>query len=191
MGVIAGLRSLESRSRVTVYSDSRYVVNAMTKGWVRRWRANGWMRNATDPAVNSDLWEELYQLCQTHSVTFKWVRGHAGHAENELCDALSVAASQRADLEEDSGYKGPTPTVKAPSKVDSTVDSGRSSTSVKITQDGQPCRKCGVPVEKRIPKTKLKPGQEYFYEHYFYCRGCGTMYMDESAKRYVSRQQEL
>jgi ribonuclease HI len=105
MGAIAGLRALRGRCRVTLYTDSQYVADAMNKGWAQRWRDNGWMRNRKDPAVNPDLWEELLTLCTFHEVAFIWVRGHAGNPENERCDALSVQASQGADLLPDSGYE--------------------------------------------------------------------------------------
>lgn len=94
LAVVAALRALRHPCDASVYSDSQYVVNAMSKGWARRWRASGWMRTPTDPARNADLWEELLALCQTHRVRFCWVRGHAGDRENERCDELSVAAAR-------------------------------------------------------------------------------------------------
>jgi len=104
MAAIVGLRSLTAPCNVTLYTDSQYVVNAITKGWAKKWRANNWMRNKTEKAVNPDLWEELLTLCDEHQVTFKWVRGHAGNIENERCDRLAVAAAKRADLQADAGY---------------------------------------------------------------------------------------
>ncbi|EKQ71097.1 ribonuclease HI [Leptolyngbyaceae cyanobacterium JSC-12] len=106
MGAIAGLQALKFPCKVTLYSDSQYVVNAMTKGWAKKWRANGWKRNKTENAVNPDLWEQLLELCEKHDVTFKWVRGHAGNLENERCDVLAVAAAKQSDLLVDEGYKG-------------------------------------------------------------------------------------
>lgn len=99
--VIKGLESLDEPAHVTVYSDSQYLVNSMTKRWVHRWRANNWMRNDTDPALNVDLWERILELCQKHKVTFQWVRGHAGHPENERCDELAVAALRQPNLPAD------------------------------------------------------------------------------------------
>ena len=93
MACIAGLKALKTRCKVTLYSDSRYVVDAMVKGWARRWRAKGWMRNSKEKALNPDLWAELLSLSEQHEVNFVWVRGHAGAAENERCDQLSVAAA--------------------------------------------------------------------------------------------------
>ncbi|MFH0957279.1 MAG: ribonuclease HI, partial [Pseudomonadota bacterium] len=75
MAVIIGLSALKERCRVTLYSDSQYVVESMTKGWVARWKANHWWRNKDEKAMNVDLWERLLSLCQQHSVTFLWVKG--------------------------------------------------------------------------------------------------------------------
>ena len=105
MGAIAGLEALNFKCAVTLYSDSKYVVDAVTKGWAQRWRANGWKRNKKDKAINPDLWGRLLDLCDRHEVTFKWVKGHAGIAENERCDELAVAASQEDDLPRDPGYE--------------------------------------------------------------------------------------
>lgn len=105
MGAIVGLQSLNAPCRVTLYTDSQYVVNAMMKGWARKWRANRWMRNKQEKAVNPDLWETLLQLCDQHDVTFKWVRGHAGNVENERCDQLAVQAAKQAELLIDAGYR--------------------------------------------------------------------------------------
>ena len=96
--VIAGLEALPAPSHVTVYSDSQYLVNSIEKRWVHRWQANNWMRNKQDPALNVDLWQRILALCQQHTVKFEWIRGHAGHPENERCDQLAVAALKRKDL---------------------------------------------------------------------------------------------
>jgi ribonuclease HI len=96
--VIAGLEALQEPANVTIYSDSQYLVNSMSKGWVYRWKANSWMRNEIAPALNVDLWERILALCQIHNVTFQWVRGHAGHPENERCDELALAALKRSNL---------------------------------------------------------------------------------------------
>lgn len=93
--VIVGLRSLKEPCAVTLYSDSKYIIDAIQKGWARRWKQNGWMRNKKDPALNPDLWEQLLQQLDRHRVTFVWVKGHAGHPENERCDALAVEESQK------------------------------------------------------------------------------------------------
>ena len=106
LAVIMGLEALgEKRGPVTVISDSQYVVNAISKGWAKRWQANGWMRNAKEAAVNPDLWTRLLALCAQHDVEFQWVRGHAGHPENERCDFLSTRAARGNDLPRDEGYR--------------------------------------------------------------------------------------
>lgn len=105
MGAIAGLQALKTPCVVTLYSDSQYVVNAIKQGWAKKWRANGWMRNKKERAVNPDLWEELLTLCDRHQVTFTWVRGHAGNTENERCDRLAVQAANQTELSRDEGYE--------------------------------------------------------------------------------------
>ncbi len=105
MAVISGLESLKAPCRVTVYTDSRYVADAVEKGWAKRWRAAGWMRNKKDPALNPDLWERLLNLLDRHEVEFRWVKGHAGNRENERCDALTQEASHRPDLPPDTVYE--------------------------------------------------------------------------------------
>lgn len=106
LAAIKGLEALKTPCQVRLHSDSRYLVDAMTLGWARRWRANHWKRNRHDKAINPDLWERLLLLCETHEVQFVWVKGHAGHRENERCDQLAVQAAQQADSPPDEGYKG-------------------------------------------------------------------------------------
>lgn len=104
--VIEGLLSLgDSCATVTVYSDSRYVVDMISGGYAARWRARGWMRNAKDRAENPDLWGKLLDTCGRHNVTFTWVRGHNSNPENERCDQLAVNARQAANLPPDTGYE--------------------------------------------------------------------------------------
>ena len=107
MAVVAALEALKEPCRVVLHSDSQYVVNAMTQGWARRWKANGWKRNKREEAVNPDLWMRLLDLCNQHQVEFRWLRGHSGIDENERCDQLAVEAAREPDLPEDTGYKGP------------------------------------------------------------------------------------
>jgi ribonuclease HI len=109
LAAIAGLEALKEPCRVALYSDSQYLVNAIEKNWAERWRANGWMRNKKEKAVNPDLWERLLRLCSIHDVKFEWVRGHAGHNENERCDELATAAVRGANLEIDEGYEQTSP----------------------------------------------------------------------------------
>ena len=95
MGVIAGLSALKEPCAVTLTTDSRYVVDSITKGWVYGWKRKGWIKSDKKPALNVDLWEQLLPLLERHRVEFVWVRGHAGHPENERCDALAVAQRDR------------------------------------------------------------------------------------------------
>ena len=108
MGPIKGLEALNQECRVTLYSDSQYVVEGIEKGWAKRWRGNGWMRNKREQAINPDLWGQLLELCEKHEVEFRWVRGHAGDRENERCDELAVQAAHQENLLIDQGYESPT-----------------------------------------------------------------------------------
>jgi ribonuclease HI len=101
---IAGLQALKEPCRVTLVSDSQYLVYAIQKKWARKWQANGWMRNNKEKAINPDLWERLLKLCEIHDAHFEWIRGHAGHPENERCDELAKAAARSPDLPADPGY---------------------------------------------------------------------------------------
>ena len=93
--VISGLKALKEPCEVTLYSDSQYVCNALKLGWAKKWQSQGWMRNKKEPALNPELWEELLRLCGVHQVEVVWVKGHAGHPENERCDRLAVEQSKR------------------------------------------------------------------------------------------------
>lgn len=93
--VLMALKCLKEPCEVTLYSDSQYVCNAIKQGWAKKWQRNNWMRNKTDPALNADLWEELLKLLETHKVSVIWVKGHAGHPENERCDRLAVAQAEK------------------------------------------------------------------------------------------------
>ena len=95
MGVISGLEALKASCAVTLTTDSRYVVDSVTKGWVYGWKKKGWVKADKKPALNVDLWERMLPLLEKHNVTFVWVKGHAGHPENERCDALAVAERTR------------------------------------------------------------------------------------------------
>ena len=90
-GVIEALSALTEPCAVELYTDSQYIVNAMTQGWAKKWQANGWMRNKKDPALNPDLWQKVLDLCAAHSVSFHWVKGHADNPNNNRCDELAVA----------------------------------------------------------------------------------------------------
>ena len=89
---IAALSALKEPCKVSLTTDSQYVFNGITKGWAASWKKNGWRKADKKPALNSDLWEELLRLSSIHDVTIHWIKGHAGHPENERCDRLAVAA---------------------------------------------------------------------------------------------------
>ena len=90
IAAIEGLAALKEPCRVTLYSDSKYLVDAFLQGWVESWRAKGWSRGKEE-LKNPDLWARLYELTQYHSVEFVWVKGHNGHSYNERCDRLATA----------------------------------------------------------------------------------------------------
>ena len=104
LACIVGLQALKGPCAVTLYSDSQYVINSMTKGWALRWRKNKWKRNGED-VPNADLWAKLLDLCDTHKVRFNWVRGHAGNKENERCDHLASQAALSVEMSIDSVYE--------------------------------------------------------------------------------------
>lgn len=95
LGVIKGLEALNEPCHVVLTSDSKYVIDALSLGWAEKWKQNGWMRNKKDAALNPDLWEKLLQLTSTHEMEYHWVKGHAGHPENERCDRLAVEYYQK------------------------------------------------------------------------------------------------
>lgn len=104
MACIVGLSQLKKPYRVTIYSDSKYVVNGITKGWAAKWKLNGWVKSDKKPALNRDLWNQLLSLCRKHDVEFVWVKGHAGNAGNERCDQLATEAMANKDLPADKEY---------------------------------------------------------------------------------------
>jgi ribonuclease HI len=107
MELLACIRALEALTepcRVRLHSDSRYVVEAVEKGWAVRWRANGWQRGKAGPAKNPDLWARLLEVCAQHDVSFVWVKGHAGNVENERADELSTRAAREDCALPDPGF---------------------------------------------------------------------------------------
>ena len=104
LAVVRGLEALKEPCRVNLYSDSKYVVDAIEKGWVVKWKQNGWMRNKKERASNVDLWEQLLVMLAKHQVKFIWVKGHADNPWNERCDELARMAIQKGDLKEDENY---------------------------------------------------------------------------------------
>lgn len=93
--VIAGLSALKEPCEVVITTDSKYVCDAMQKGWARSWKKNNWRKGDKKPALNPDLWEKLLELCDKHKCVFNWIKGHNGHAENERCDSLAVNEAKK------------------------------------------------------------------------------------------------
>lgn len=192
MGVIVGLEALTKPCRVTLYSDSKYVVDSIVKGSVERWSKNNWYRTKSEKAKNADLWARFLSIYSKHQVRFKWVKGHAGVPENERCDELAVAAAQSYDTVPDEGYireilesGGSIPNVSSNSSRNGLhTKPSVTNSSVSHKEAGEPCRKCGTPLVKKPTKAKTpKPGQTYYYAWYLSCPGCNTMYLVDEAKR--------
>ena len=93
--VISGLKALNEPCEVDLYTDSKYVCDSVVKGWVYSWKKNNWRKADKKPALNVDLWEDMLLLLEKHNVTFHWLKGHNGHPENERCDKLAVAETQK------------------------------------------------------------------------------------------------
>lgn len=104
MAAIVALESLKSNCSVTLFSDSTYLVKAMTLGWVKRWEANGWKRKHIDKVMNYDLWQRLLEACTKHEVEFIWIKGHSSIFENERCDELAETTARLPGLPRDRGY---------------------------------------------------------------------------------------
>ncbi len=170
---IAGLAMLTMKPcKLTLYSDSEYLVNAMTKGWAVSWKRKQWWHSRTQRVPNRDLWERLLALCEDHQVEFRWVRGHAGVVENERCDQLAMAALRRPNLPADDGYENKPEEGLRPEM-----------------QEGDPCRKCSTPVVKQTSGKKRNRG--YYYEYYLWCPKCHASYEVESAKRSIEQPPSL
>ena len=93
--VIEGLKALKEPCEVKIITDSQYVVNGITMGWAKSWKANNWRKKDKKPALNPELWDELLSLTEKHSVSFEWIKGHAGPPENERCDEMAVSESKK------------------------------------------------------------------------------------------------
>ncbi len=103
-GVIAGLNKLKEACAVNIYTDSQYVAKAIKQGWLENWKKNGWKNSQKKPVKNQDLWMELDKALSRHNVTFNWIKGHAGHPENERCDELARTSASAENLTEDTGF---------------------------------------------------------------------------------------
>jgi ribonuclease HI len=105
LAAIVGLEALKEPCTVKLYSDSKYLVDAIEKGWVYSWKKKGWKKSDGKPALNSDLWERMLFQLKRHSVSLIWLKGHAGHEYNERCDSLAVAAYNSSNLVHDEIYE--------------------------------------------------------------------------------------
>jgi ribonuclease HI len=106
LAVIKGLSALKESCNVNLYSDSRYVVDAIEKGWLKSWKKNGWKKSNKDKVLNVDLWMRLEEQLERHNVKFIWVKGHAANKENERCDLLAREAAAKEHLSTDDEYDG-------------------------------------------------------------------------------------
>ena len=173
MAVIFGLEKIKTKAAVTVFSDSKYVIDGIEKGWAKNWERNNWIRRKGNLVLNKDLWERLLDVIDKHIVTFNWVKGHAGHIENERCDFLANKGINSENKIKDEGY------LEYLEHIDWYQEQ-------KIEKVGDLCRKCNTAVIKKSTKNrKLKPNQNYYYEYYLFCPNCKAMYMVEGAKRYL------
>lgn len=179
MAVIIGLEKINTKAKVAVYSDSKYVVDGIAKGWAVNWKKNNWIKKKGNLVLNKDLWERLLNVIDKHEVEFNWVKGHAGHIENERCDFLANQGINLEDKIKDEGY------LDYLKNVEDYLEK-------KLEKEGDFCRKCNTPTIKKTPKKrKIKKNQNYYFEYYLYCLNCKAMYMVEDAKREVSDENTL
>ncbi|MCP9760239.1 hypothetical protein EGI20_13130 [Aquitalea sp. S1-19] len=164
---IVALESIKESCRVTIHSDSAYLVETMALGRAQKWKEKKWLKSDNSPAANRDLLGKLIEQSVRHEV--EWISSSTSSI-NELEHRISyiaISAMANPDLPTDDGCEAKKNTMPDGSK---------------ITQEGQACRKCGTSVTKQTPKRKPRSTQEYYYDYYLYCPSCKTMYMVEEAK---------
>lgn len=190
MGVIFGLEQLKTKSKVQIYTDSKYVIDGITKGWAEKWKKKGWKRKKNIDAINSDLWDRLLDAISEHNVELNWVKGHSGHTENERCDTLANKGINSKELLEDVGYE---PNEKNNERSTPVSFDFSKKKKIKIEKEGDNCRKCGESVIKKTRKKtkKIKPNQTYYFEYILLCPSCKTIYMTENAKREITTENKL
>lgn len=105
LAVVEALSQLQNPCEVELFTDSKYVCDSIEKRWVWSWQKRGWVKSDKKPALNVDLWQRLLPLLATHKVRMRWLKGHAGHPENERCDVLARAEASGGNLPPDVGYK--------------------------------------------------------------------------------------
>lgn len=106
LAAITALEMLKESCKVDLYSDSKYLVDSVNLGWIKKWQSNGWKRKGSEMAKNIDLLKRLVCQLERHEVSFVWVKGHDGHIENERCDHLATSAIKSSDLKDDFGFDG-------------------------------------------------------------------------------------
>lgn len=189
MELIAAIKGLEtipgSIREVDLYSDSRYVTEAMIQGWAEGWKSKRWMKTTKKPVPNADLWKLLLEAANRREVTWHWVKGHAGHPENERVNDAAQKMAETNPTTIDAGYLADDESSWQLDLFGSGEHTSMPQGGGVVEKAGDPCRKCGTPVVRKIPKRKLKPGQSYYYEYYYVCPACGTMYLTEKAKRSI------
>ena len=105
LAAVVGLEALKEVCNVTLYSDSKYLVDSINQGWVKKWQSNNWCRSKNEKAKNIDLFKRLLVQLEKHTVNFVWVKGHAGHPQNERCDFLATSAINSEKLIDDEGFE--------------------------------------------------------------------------------------
>jgi len=105
LAALAGIQALREPCDVTVISDSKYLVDTMSKGWIHGWKKKGWSRGPNKPLKNADLWKKMSAAVESHQMHWRWVKGHAGQAENERCDALATHAADQPNNPVDEGFQ--------------------------------------------------------------------------------------
>lgn len=179
LAVIFGLERIKVKAKVTVYSDSKYVVDGIVEGWAENWKRNNWIRKKGNLVFNKDLWERLLDVIYKHDVSFNWVKGHAGHLENERCDELANKGINAEHKLVDEGYLEYLENIEYYQEQ-------------KMEKEGDLCRKCNTPITKKRPKKRRKlKNQNYYYEYYLFCPNCKAMYMVEDAKREIPGNNKL
>jgi len=187
--VINWLKKLKQKSKVNIFTDSQYTINWIEKWWAEKWKANNWIRTWNEKAINYDLWEQLLTEVSKHNIKFNWVKWHNGHPENERCDELATLAMTMDNLLEDEFYME---NYDSKNNIENKIGwiqdlpLQKSKNTNKISKEWDICWKCNTPVIKKIPKKKkLKPDQKYYYEYFFSCLWCKTIYMPNEAKREI------
>lgn len=105
MGAIVGLEALTKPCDILLISDSKYVTDAFNQNWIKGWLKNNWKNSQKKPVKNVDLWKRLLKAMEPHQVVFQWIKGHAGHKENERCDMLATSAADGSNLLDDTGFE--------------------------------------------------------------------------------------